>query len=394
MFSNWLVKKFIKDSLNAKSSNVRNTYGLLAGIVGIIVNVILFAVKLSVGIFTNSIAITADAFNNFSDTASSLITIIGFKLSSMPADDEHPFGHGRIEYLSALAVSFMVMFVGIQFVKTSFNRIFNPSKVIFEIVPFILMILSIFVKIWMSKFNSFIGNKINSSALKASSLDALSDVITSSVVALSLLLSKFTSIPVDGYIGMIVAALIVYSGFKLVKETINPLLGEAPDEELVDSIKNNILSYSIISGVHDLIIHNYGPGRCMASIHAEVPANMDITDIHTVIDTAEREVSEKLNIILVIHMDPINVDDNEILETKEHLLQILEEFKMVESIHDFRIVGKGICKNLIFDIVINPSLKIKHNDTVILKEKIQEKVKKRFPEYNCIITVDRNYTSI
>jgi cation diffusion facilitator family transporter len=392
LLSNILIKTFIKDSDNLKSEKVRTNYGLMAGIVGIIVNLLLFVMKLGVGLLTKSIAVTADAFNNFTDSASSLVTIIGFKLSNAPADEEHPFGHGRFEYISALIVAFMVMFVGLQFVKSSFDRIMNPSPVIFETIPFILMLVSIVTKVWISRFNSLIGIKINSSALKASSFDALGDVITSSVVAFSLILSLWTSFPIDGYIGIAVALLILYNGYKLVKETLNPLLGEAPDAELVKEIKEGVLSYQYISGVHDLIIHNYGPGRCIASIHAEVPASINIVKIHDVIDDAERELSEKLNIVLVIHMDPISVDNEEINETRTQIEEVLSKFPNVKSIHDFRIVGEGDHKNIIFDIVIVTSGKMSHLDETKLKDDINDEVKKLHSHYNCIITVDRDFT--
>jgi cation diffusion facilitator family transporter len=394
MLSKFLVKTFIKNHENIKDDKIRTSYGLLAGIVGIVVNIILFIVKFSVGLIVNSIAVTADAFNNLSDSASSLITIVGFKLSNKPADEEHPFGHGRVEYISALIVAFMVMLVGFQFVKSSFDRIMNPTPVIFELIPFILIILSIITKIWISRFNSYIGKSINSSALKASSLDALGDVITSSCVALSLLLSKWTSFPIDGYIGIIVALLILYSGYNLVKETLNPLLGEAPDAELVSAIKEEVLSYEHISGVHDLIIHNYGPGRCMASIHAEVPADIHIVKIHDIIDRAEKEISSKLNIYLVIHMDPISVDDEDIINTQNQLKDVLNEFPVVKSIHDFRVVGEGESKNLIFDIVIDSSSKMSSEGEEELKNSICDGVRKVHPHYNCIITIDKDFNHL
>ena len=312
MFSKFLVYKFIKNSEDISNEKVRGKYIFLGGIVGILSNLLLFLIKLSVGLITSSIAIMADAFNNLSDAGSSIITIVGFKLSDKPADAEHPFGHGRMEYISGLIVSFMVMLVGVEFVKSSVERIFNPIKIEFETIPFVLLIISILIKLWLSHFNKFIGNKIDSSALKAASTDALGDVFTSSSVAISFLVSKFTSFPIDGYLGALVALFILYSGFSLTKETLNPLLGEAPDPELVQKIKNMVLSYDKITGVHDLIIHNYGPCRCMASIHAEVPSNISIMEIHEIIDKAEREISEKLKIYLVIHMDPIAIDDKEV----------------------------------------------------------------------------------
>ena len=391
MLSNLLIRKFIKNHTDTKNEKVRNSYGFLAGIVGLFTNIILFIIKFSVGLITSSISIMADAFNNLSDAASSLITIFGFKLSSMPADKEHPFGHGRIEYLSALIVAFMVMLVGIQFVKSSFQKIINPEPVTFELIPFILLLISIGLKVWLSRFNKFMGEKINSSALKATSVDALGDVFTSSCVALSFLAAKFTTIPIDGYIGMVVALFIVYSGFTLIKDTINPLLGEAPDPELVESIHQMVLSYDNILGTHDLIVHNYGPGKCMASIHAEIPSDISVVKIHEIIDKAEREISKYLNIYLVIHIDPICVIEGEVQEAYDEILRLVNEIDYIESIHDFRVVGEGEVKNLIFDLVIDTSKKLEYSDDE-LKEKINSNIKKAHPSYNCIITLDKHYT--
>ena len=391
MLSKFLVKKFIKNSDDLQDIKVRNSYGFLGGIVGILTNLILFTIKLSVGLLTSSISITADAFNNLSDAASSIVTILGFKLSSMPADKEHPFGHGRIEYISALIVAFMVMLVGIQFVKSSFQKIINPETVTFELIPFMLLLLSILLKVWLSKFNKHIGNIINSSALKAASVDALGDVFASSCVAISFLAAKFTTLPIDGYIGMGVALFIVYSGFNLVRETLNPLLGEAPDPELVDAIKTKVLSYENILGTHDLIIHNYGPGRCMCSIHAEIPSDISLVRIHEIIDKAEREISNQLNIYIVIHIDPICVIEGEIKEIYDYLTDFLSNFDYIESIHDFRVIGEDEYKNIIFDIVIDTSKKATLTDDE-LKELISNHVRKNHPDYRCLITIDKHYT--
>lgn len=390
MFSELLVKKFVKDSDNIQSEDVRNKYGYLAGVVGIIVNLLLFIIKLTIGLITSSIAVTADSFNNLSDMASSVITIVGFKLASMPPDKEHPFGHGRVEYISALIVAFMVMLVGFQFVKSSINRILNPVPVTFEFIPFILLFISILVKVWISRFNKFIGEKIDSSALKAAALDALGDVVTSSCVVVSFLAAKFTTFPLDGYIGVVVSIAILYAGFSLVKETISPLLGEAPDPELVQAISQGVLSYEHISGVHDLIVHNYGVGRCIASIHAEIPADIDIMTIHDIIDTAEREISQKLKIHLVIHMDPICVENEEVASAKEEVEKIIKNNDAIKSMHDFRIIGHGEHKNLIFDIVVDSDKlgKISEDE---LKEEIAGIIKSTHPQYKCVITVDRDY---
>lgn len=391
MISKFLVSKFIKDSENIQNEQVRNKYGYLAGIVGIFSNLVLFIIKFIVGTLSSSIAVTADAFNNFSDMASSIITMIGFKLASMPPDEEHPFGHGRLEYISALIVAFMVMFVGAQFTKSSIERILNPVSIKFEVIPFILLVLSIVIKFWLSTFNKFVGNKINSSALKAAAADALGDVFTSSCVVISFLLSRFTSIPFDGYIGILVSLAILYAGFTLVKETISPLLGEAPDPELVKDIMEGILSYEHIKGAHDLIVHNYGVGRCIASIHAEIPANIDIITIHEVIDLAEKELSKKLNIHLVIHMDPISIEDEEVRKARTDLLKAIDEFGFVKSIHDFRVVGKGEKKNLIFDVVVESKKSKDIPSDEEIKKLINNKVRSIHTQYNCIITVDKDF---
>ena len=286
MVAEFLIKKFIINYQNIEEEKTRNAYVYLASIVGILCNLILSIIKISVGFISGSVSITADGFNNLSDMASSIITMVGIKLANRPADKEHPFGHGRMEYLSALVVAFMVMLVGVQFVKTSFERILNPVAVSFEIIPFILLLISLLIKLWLSRFNKYMGLKINSTALKAASVDALGDVFTSSCVLISFLAAKFTTLPIDGYVGLIVSAAILYAGYSLIKDTISPLLGEAPDEELVKKIKQGVLSYDNIIGVHDLIIHNYGVGKCMASIHAEIPSNIDLVTIHEIIDSA------------------------------------------------------------------------------------------------------------
>lgn len=388
MFSNFLVKRFVKDSENVSDIKVRGAYANLAGVVGIITNLILFIIKLSVGLLSNSVSILADAFNNLSDAASSIITIVGFKMANKPADAEHPFGHGRIEYITAMIVSFIVMLVGLQFVKTSFQKIINPTPVTFELLPFILLLVSIVFKFWLSKFNKSIGNKINSSTLKATATDAMGDVFTSTTVVISFLISKFTTLPIDGYIGIIVALAIVYSGFSLIKETLNPLLGEPPDPVLVSNITDMVMSYENITGIHDLIVHNYGPGRIMASIHAEIPSNIDIMEIHHIIDTAEREISKKLNIYLVIHMDPICVDTDEIIEARNMVQDVLSKYEEIKSFHDFRIVGDHDKKNLIFDIEVSPTCLSNESNSAKLLSNIKNDIKEKSPEYKCVITVD------
>lgn len=391
MISEFLVRKFVKNYETIEDEKTRNAYIYLGSIVGIICNLILSIIKITVGVISSSVSIMADGFNNLSDMASSLITMIGIKLANMPADKEHPFGHGRMEYLSALVVAFMVMLVGAQFIKSSVDRILNPTKVSFEIIPFILLLISLILKLWLSRFNKYVGEKINSSALKAASVDALGDVFTSSCVIISFLASKFTTIPIDGYVGVLVSLAILYAGYSLVKDTISPLLGEAPDEELVKAIKQGVLSYDNIIGVHDLIIHNYGVGKCMASIHAEIPSNIDLVTIHEIIDTAEREISQKLNIYLVIHMDPMCIHDEKINAIKGDVQKILFKYDQIKSMHDFRITEGKNQTNIIFDIEVNFDEVNTVEKEEELRKNLEEGIKKLNPLYNCIITIDKYF---
>lgn len=391
MISEFLVRKFVKNYETIEDEKTRNAYIYLGSIVGIICNLILSIIKITVGVISSSVSIMADGFNNLSDMASSLITMVGIKLANMPADKEHPFGHGRMEYLSALVVAFMVMLVGAQFIKSSVDRILNPTKVSFEMIPFILLLISLILKLWLSRFNKYVGEKINSSALKAASVDALGDVFTSSCVIISFLASKFTTIPIDGYVGVLVSLAILYAGYSLVKDTISPLLGEAPDEELVKAIKQGVLSYDNIIGVHDLIIHNYGVGKCMASIHAEIPSNIDLVTIHEIIDTAEREISQKLNIYLVIHMDPMCIHDEKINAIKGDVQKILFKYEQIKSMHDFRITEGKNQTNIIFDIEVNFDEVNTVEKEEELRKNLEEDIKKLNPLYNCIITIDKYF---
>ncbi|MCT8975244.1 cation diffusion facilitator family transporter [Clostridium sp. CX1] len=394
MVSDLLIKKFVKNYSDVKNKKVRERYGYLGGIIGILVNILLFGIKFTVGTLVNSIAVTADAFNNLSDVGSSLVTIFGFKLSNKPADREHPFGHGRIEYISGLIVAFLVLLIGFEFIKSSFERIKNPTPVEFSVIPFVLLLVSILFKIWLSRFYKNIGTKINSSALKASGVDAISDVVSSSTVVLSLFISRFTSLPIDGYIGMVVSAVILYAGYNLIKDTLDPLLGAAPDKELVEDIQRMILDYDHIDGAHDLLVHNYGPGRIIASIHAEVPSNISVVKIHEIIDRAEKEISAALDIYLVIHMDPVTTDDEEILAAREELTEALKTIPIVKSFHDFRVVGEGEKKNLIFDVVIDADHTLTKAEELDLQKNINVQLKKFHPEHNAIITVDKDYLGV
>ncbi|URZ17707.1 cation diffusion facilitator family transporter [Clostridium felsineum] len=393
MFIKLIISKFIKDFENINDKKVRENYGILSSIMGLIVNIILFIIELTIGIFINSIAVIADAFHNLADVSASIITLIGFKLSNKPADKEHPFGHGRIEYLSALLVSAIVLIVGLEFIKTSFSRILSPQAVHFNLVSFIIILIAIPLKLWLSFFNKNIGKKIDSSALKASGADALNDVYILSSVILSLLVSAFSTISIDGYVGIFVGGLIVWSGISLMKDTIDPLLGQAPDPKLVKSIKKMALKCDVILGVHDLIIHNYGPGRTMISFHAEVPYNISIMTIHTKIDETEKMISEELGLFVVIHMDPLLIGSPEVTEAKKYVSKILKDFPYVQSFHDFRIVGDGDDKKLIFDIVVPFDEKVSEQTLENLGDTIKNKINEKHPNYDCVITVDRDYSA-
>ncbi len=389
MFSKLLIRLFVKDNQKVKDKYVRQAYGFLGGIVGIICNILLFAAKLMAGLAINSIAVMADSFNNLNDAASSVVTLVGFKITNKPADREHPFGHGRIEYISAMVVSFMVILVGFEFIKSSIERVLNPEPVQFDMLTLLLLFVSILAKLWLSFFSKSIGKAIGSKAMEASAWDSISDVITTSVVAGSIIASRWIAFPIDGYIGVLVALFIIYSGIRLTKETLNPLLGEAPEHEFVEGIIDKVLAYESIIGVHDVIVHNYGPTRTVVSLHAEIPGCMDIMKAHDVIDDAEKEISQEMDIHLVIHMDPVNTNDKVVQETQMEVLNIIYEFSKELSIHDFRIVGDGEHKNLIFDMVV--PYEVQEKDEIILVNDIKEAIKHKHPGYEAFITIDRNY---
>lgn len=392
MITPLLIRLFIKNPALVKDPGVRKSYGFLSGFVGIVLNILLFAVKLLTGFAVNSISMIADSFNNLSDVFSSVVTMWGFALAGKPADEEHPFGHGRMEYIAGLIVSFLIILIGYEFMKSSLDRILHPAPVTFNLAALLIIVLTIFAKIWLAFFNKTLSRMINSQALSATSLDSLSDSISSGCVALSLLAAKWTSFPLDGYFGIVVAAIILYSGLSLTRETISPLLGEGNPGDLAREVTKKVLSYEDILNVHDLVIHSYGPGRYMATIHAEVPADRDIMDIHELIDQIEREVSGRLNIALTIHMDPVDTNSQELVPLREELEEILREFPQVLSYHDFRIVGKHPHHNLIFDVVVKPGLPKQEEKG--LRQALSNRIRARHPHYNCIITVDQEFCSI
>lgn len=393
MTAKFIIAHFIKNHEDIKNRKVRQQYGTVSGIIGIVVNLILFIIEIILGVLTNSIAIIGDAVHNLADVTSSIVTLVGFKLSNRPADKEHPFGHGRMEYISALVVSFLILVVGLQFVKTSFDRILYPQEVSYNIVTLLIIICAIPLKLWLSYFNKSLGKIINSATLEASGADALNDVAILGGVIISLAAGYAFKVDIDGYVGLVVAVFILLSGLSLVKETLNPLLGQAPDPELVKEIKTSVTKYDHILGIHDLIIHNYGPGRSMASLHAEVPYNISIMKIHEVIDRAEKELSKKLNMFIVIHMDPVYTDSKEVNDARKTVVKVLQQFPIVDSLHDFRIVGEGENKNLIFDIVISFDNKVSDEEEEKLKLDIDAAVKVEHPGYDTVITIDRDYTT-
>jgi cation diffusion facilitator family transporter len=305
MLSEFLIGRFIKDYKDIENPKVRDNYGYLGGTMGILTNLLLAAVKFAIGRVSNSISLIADAINNLSDATSSIITIVGFKLASKPADKEHPFGHGRVEYISGLLISFIVLFIGVEFVRSSYKRILHPVKTEFQWIYLVVLLFSIVIKIWLSKFNKTIAKSINSSALQASSIEALVDVIICACIIFSLILFRYTGLVIDGYVGLLVSMFILYSGYILIKDTLNPLLGEAPDPQLVENIISKVKEYNYIKDVHDLVIHNYGPRKILASIYVDVPRDLSLEEIHKTVDKAEKEISEKFNVHLIIHLDPV-----------------------------------------------------------------------------------------
>ena len=387
--TDFLVNKFIKDSTNIESTEVRTRYGMLASVVGIFCNVLLFSVKLTIGLILSSLAVTADAFNNLSDAASSIIRFIGVKMAGKPADAEHPFGHGRIEYIAALIVSFLVIEVGFTFFKSSISKILHPEEISFDLVPFVILILSILIKLWMAFFNNKLGKRIDSKVMLATAADSLGDVITTSATVLSIIICHFTSINVDAIAGLIVSAIVIWSGISIAKDTLEPLIGERVPAELYQKITDIVESYDGIVGTHDLIVHNYGPNRSMATIHAEVPNDINIDVSHEIIDKIERDVKKDLNILLVIHMDPVEMRDEEVLSLREKTSRIVHALDPELNFHDFRVLKENEQRNLIFDLVIPDSYSEKDANRVMhqlvsLLHEMDENVE-------CIITLDRSF---
>ena len=385
-----LTRFFIKNAKEYQNPRVRQAYGMLCGSMGIFLNVCLFILKYIAGAISNSIAITADAFNNLSDAGSSLVSIIGFKMAGQKPDMKHPFGHGRIEYLSGLIVSAAIIVMGYEILKDSVLKIFHPEEITFSYITVIVLSVSILVKIYMALYNKKIGKKIDSSALLATSQDSLSDTVSTLAVLISTLLFFVFYINIDAYCGIFVGIWIIIAGIKSANETISPLLGQAPSKEFVKSVEEIVTSYKEIIGIHDLIVHDYGPGRVMISLHAEVSNKGDINELHDVIDLAEVRLRNELNCHAVIHMDPIEVGNPLTDELKAIVKESAKKVDENISIHDFRVVRGTTHTNLIFDALVPFSVKLP--DEEVVKE-IQNEVWKVKPNHFCVVTVDRDYVS-
>ena len=353
-----LIRLFIRDPANIQDRTVRTAYGNLACMVGIVCNVLLFAGKFTVGTLFGSMAIAADALNNLSDASSNVVSLVGFRLGSKPADDEHPYGHARYEYLAGLAVSVMILVIGIELLKESFLKVLHPTPVTLSALTIAVLVVSILVKLWMSSFNRSVGSRIKSETLMATAADARNDVVTTAAVLAATILAHLTGIDrIDGLMGVGVALFILWSGIGLVRDTISPLMGEAPDPKTVTELTDKILSYDGIIDIHDIMMHSYGPGKLIASAHAEVRSDCDLMAIHETIDAAEREIGAQMGILLTLHLDPIEVDNAVLNQTREEMGQILMGIDKTLRFHDFRMVRGENRTNLLFDIVVQPGMK-------------------------------------
>lgn len=384
-----LIKKFVKNYENLDDIAVRTRYGILTSVIGILANTFLFLVKFIIGIVLNSISVTADAFNNLSDAASSIISFVGVKMAEKPADKDHPFGHGRIEYIAAFIVAFLVIQVGFTFFRNSIVKILHPDKLVFDYITILILFLSIGIKLFLALFNRKIGKRISSKVMMATAADAMGDCIITSVTILSLLVSHFSKLNIDGGIGLLVSLFIMWAGINIAKETLEPLIGEGIDPVIYETLTNKVESYDGIVGTHDLLVHNYGPSRSMASIHAEVPKDVDIEISHEIIDRIEKEVFVETGVFLVIHMDPVETKDSVILDMKEQLREILEKVDSELSYHDFRCVRGKYRTNLIFDMVVPREYSVEMEENAL--EQVMSLVKKWNPGYECVITVDRSF---
>lgn len=385
----FLVKRFIKDYEKTEDIKVRERYGILSSFVGIVCNIILFSAKFTIGAMSNSIAIISDGFNNLSDCASCIVTMFGYKMAAKPADKDHPFGHGRMEYLTALLIAIIILFVGVELLKGSWNKITNPEEIEFSMVALAVIVLSILIKVWMGFFNRILGKRVKSSVMLATSKDSFNDVIATGVSLIALVASLFTDAPIDGIMGIVVSIFILLSGYGIIKETVDQLLGQPADEELVNSIKELVEESAYAIGMHDLIIHCYGPGNLIGSVHVEVDGKGDIMEIHDAIDELERNIYEELGVMITIHMDPVETDNEEINTAKDILNDIIKKIDANLSMHDFRMVSGPSHTNLIFDIVIPYDCKLSKK---FIKDEIDHRLKAYNKIYYTVITFDNSFT--
>ena len=376
----FLLRTFVKNYDNTNDPKVHSAIGKLAGAAGIICNILLFAGKLTVGLLIGSVSIVADAINNLSDASSSVITLLGFRLAQRPADEDHPYGHARYEYLSGLVVTVLILLIGLELVKSSIEKILHPAPVEVTLVTVIVLLCSIGIKFWMMRFYRSLGGRIHSTALQAASADSRNDVVATSAVLAGGLVGRFFGLNVDGYVGLAVAVFIFYSGVMTGKETISPLLGKQADEDLVEKIRGIILSHEKILGVHDLLVHDYGPGQCFASVHGEIGAGEDLLKSHDVIDDIENDVLEQLNVHLVIHYDPVVTDDAEWNEMRGITEKIVGEISQELSIHDFRLVKGDEHTKLVFDLEVPYSMNGQEQE---IKRRIDEKLRVEIKRKDC-----------
>ncbi len=383
-----LVGWFIKDKENIHDTKVRQSYGRLSGFVGICCNVLLFALKLFIGLATGAVSIMADAFNNLSDAASSVVTLIGFYMAGRPADGGHPYGHGRIEYLSGLFIAAAILMTGLELMKSSVEKILHPEAPEFSLVSIVILAASILLKLWMSKFNFKLGERIQSEVMKATATDSLSDCISTGAVLLGALIGILAGKNLDGWIGALVALFVCFAGLGAAKETIQPLLGQAPDPELVNKIKERVIKEEKILGVHDLNVHDYGPGRRMISLHAEVSYKEDILEAHDLIDNIERDLMKEFQCDATIHMDPVVTDDEEMNKVRQMVEAIVTEKNAEWKIHDFRMVRGSTHTNLIFDLVVAPEELVKKQE---IERWVKEKIHDAAPELYAVVTVEQSF---
>jgi len=386
--TNFLIRIFIKQPDNTDSQKTRAAYGTLSSFVGIFCNIILFIAKYIVGTLSNSISIISDAFNNLSDSASCIITLFGYKISSKPADKDHPFGHGRMEYLTSLIISAIIVFVGLELFKGSLQKLLNPEEVKFSIAALVSLIISIGIKLWLSLFNTTLGKKINSVVMLATAKDSRNDVITTISALIALVFSIFSDLPLDALMGIFVSLFILKSGYEIIKDTVDELLGKPASPETTSKLYSMILKNEKIIGVHDMIVHSYGPSCTIASCHVEVKATENFVAVHELVDKIERDVLNEMNILLTIHMDPIDTDDENVQECKNMILEIIGNIDNALHIHDFRIVSGEMHTNLIFDLVV--PYKTKYSSDGI-KAMIDDRLSKFDHRYFTVITFDTEY---